>query len=341
MANQQQRNSDGHAATKPTRLLCDVRLDDLAREIKNQHNAASDLKKRGIEHARKAGQLLIDAKRQLKHGQWARWVSEHLRDVSVRTLQNYMQLAKLTEADAQRVADLSYRAALSVLAKSKADERATTDRAACISRRCPAESEGYRLLTGDFATAEIEPRSIDAIITDPPYPQEYLPLYERLAQQAVRWLKPGGSLVCMCGHMYLPDIYAAFSRHLTYYWTLAYLLPGPSAHMWSRKAVPQWKPLLWFVNGDYDGRRVHDVVTGGGRDKRFHKWGQDEAGFGQLVERLTTPGDLIADPFCGAGTTGVAALRLQRRFLGVDVDNESVAITASRLSDVIGQRDAA
>jgi DNA modification methylase len=52
-----------------------------------------------------------------------------------------------------------------------------------------------------------------------------------------------------------------------------------------------------------------------------------------LVERFSQPGDLIVDPFVGAGTTGIAALRLKRKFIGFDNDPQAVAITQGRLAD--------
>ena len=51
-----------------------------------------------------------------------------------------------------------------------------------------------------------------------------------------------------------------------------------------------------------------------------------------IVEYLTEPGDLVVDPFCGAGTTGVACTRLHRRFVGCDVDADSVAIARERIA---------
>ena len=54
-----------------------------------------------------------------------------------------------------------------------------------------------------------------------------------------------------------------------------------------------------------------------------------------LVERIvrasSTPGDLVADFFCGSGTTGVAARRAGRRYLLVDSSPEAVRITEERL----------
>lgn len=52
----------------------------------------------------------------------------------------------------------------------------------------------------------------------------------------------------------------------------------------------------------------------------------------RLVERFTDPGDLVLDPFCGSGTTGVAALRLGRRFVGVEMQEQYAQVARERLA---------
>lgn len=47
----------------------------------------------------------------------------------------------------------------------------------------------------------------------------------------------------------------------------------------------------------------------------------------------TNPGDLVADPFMGSGTTGVAALKAGRMFYGCDVNVDAVATARLRLSE--------
>ncbi len=57
----------------------------------------------------------------------------------------------------------------------------------------------------------------------------------------------------------------------------------------------------------------------------------------RLLERIvlasSNPGDLVADFFCGSGTTGVAALRHGRRYLLVDDNPEAIGIARRRLED--------
>jgi site-specific DNA-methyltransferase (adenine-specific) len=51
-----------------------------------------------------------------------------------------------------------------------------------------------------------------------------------------------------------------------------------------------------------------------------------------LIAQSSAPGELVADPFMGSGSVGVAALRLGRRFRGTDVNPEAVRLTADRLA---------
>jgi site-specific DNA-methyltransferase (adenine-specific) len=110
--------------------------------------------------------------------------------------------------------------------------------------------------------------------------------------------------------------------------------------MWQRKVNTFWKPLLWFVNGDYDGEWIGDVAKSAvnDNDKRFHHWGQSVSGMADVVSRFTKPGDVILDPFCGAATTGVAALLSGRRFVGVDIDADHIQTAGQRLQSVIAER---
>lgn len=51
----------------------------------------------------------------------------------------------------------------------------------------------------------------------------------------------------------------------------------------------------------------------------------------ELIQDFTNEGDLVLDPYCGSGTTGVACLRLGRRFLGIELDENHARTAQERL----------
>lgn len=53
----------------------------------------------------------------------------------------------------------------------------------------------------------------------------------------------------------------------------------------------------------------------------------------RVIEIVTDPGDLVIDPFCGSGTTLVAAKILGRRSIGMDCSNEAVELSRRRVAD--------
>ena len=68
------------------------------------------------------------------------------------------------------------------------------------------------------------------------------------------------------------------------------------------------------------------------RDRPDHPCPKPEWLMERLVRDFTDPGDLILDPFMGSGTTGVAAIRLGRRFIGWEKDPKYHAIALKRLT---------
>jgi site-specific DNA-methyltransferase (adenine-specific) len=53
-----------------------------------------------------------------------------------------------------------------------------------------------------------------------------------------------------------------------------------------------------------------------------------------LIRQSSEPGEVVADPFMGSGSVGVAAARLGRRFLGNDLNPEAVQIASRRLREL-------
>lgn len=196
----------------------------------------------------------------------------------------------------------------------------------------------YRLFTSPIneLSNHIEADSVDAIITDPPYPKEYIYTYEQLAEQARTLLKPGGILVAMAGHPYINTLINLMEPYLKFHWIGCYYMPtGTHASLPYYSVSVYWKPLLIFSNGDWPKTRTfQDVIINDQQDKEYHHWGQGVSGFRRIVEAFTMPNETVLDPFVGGGTTAIAALETGRYFIGSDVSQIEVDKTIARLEAV-------
>lgn len=102
--------------------------------------------------------------------------------------------------------------------------------------------------------------------------------------------------------------------------------------MYQRKVNVGWKPVVWFVKDKYARQAISDTISNDAMDKdRFH-WQQGVGGFARLVADFTRPGDLVVDPMCGTSTTGIAAIGLGRRYIGIDNDPDRIANSKARLA---------
>lgn len=211
-----------------------------------------------------------------------------------------------------------------------------------ITRRRQAEraamAETVRRLAlgvrvGDFrkVLSDLPDNSVDLLFTDPPYDKRSVPLYGDLAALAARVLAPGGSLVCYAGVHALPRLFPLMMPHLQFWWQLCLRLKAafPRQHGW--RVHVHYKPLLWFVKGIYRGDYVVDVIESTWLEKHWHDWQQSEAEAAHCISKLTPEDGLVLDPMCGSGTTLLAAKRLGRRYLGVDLDQIQGKVATARL----------
>jgi ParB family chromosome partitioning protein len=202
---------------------------------------------------------------------------------------------------------------------------------------------GIAIRHGDFREVLGDLRGqVDAMITDPPYLSEYIPLYGELAKLAAELLRPHGVLVVMTPHLHLLEVGNLMTPHLRYRWICTYYMGDTKANVSAAKIATSWKPLLVFTRNDAENLRfvcsdyfsaAHN--TADGVQKELHHWQQSLGGFIQIVERFTEPGELVVDPFLGSGTTAVACLRLGRQFVGCDTDAGAVAIARRRVQHAI------
>lgn len=186
----------------------------------------------------------------------------------------------------------------------------------------------------------IPDESIDLIFTDPPYPKEYLHLYGWLAETAARVLKPGGFLCAMAGGYHLGSVFEQMlGKGLNWYFKIE-LFNGDSAStiIFPRRIVTRTKPILMWTKGKgvIQIWQMTDVYQGQGRDKRFHKWGQDEGSARYCIEYIVGTGNkaVLWEPFAGGGATLMACKALGVDYIAFEIDPEAAAVARERVSGV-------
>ncbi len=198
----------------------------------------------------------------------------------------------------------------------------------------PTSGKHYQLHTGDFAEtlAKVKPGTADLLVTDPEWGPSFT-RYDELSRGVAQALKPGGIAAIMIGQEFLPHLLDGFRDVLAYRWTVCALRTNRQVQDWASGHMTGWLPVVIFTRGRPKVQRFESDVIGQHARKGTHGEYEKETEIPlELIRRYSHAGDLVVDPFCGLGSTGVAALRLARRFVGADLDGKRVKATAARLA---------
>jgi hypothetical protein len=146
---------------------------------------------------------------------------------------------------------------------------------------------------------KIADNSVDAIITDPPYPIEYINLWEDMFKIAERVLKPSAFLIAYGNHQNLDKIFQ-LNNPLKYYWTFKLDFTSKPIAM-GRNLIATWKPVLVYQKLPFKKieTTIEDVVketkTFNYEERNLHdlNWGQSLGKFEYLIDVFTKPNDLV------------------------------------------------
>jgi len=114
-------------------------------------------------------------------------------------------------------------------------------------------------------------------------------------------------------------------------WVFAWLKPSsPSFSKMGGYNV--WEPLLYY--GRYR-KVVHDTFTQVPLNFITAEWKQHPCPkppplWESILAVFSDPGDLILDPFLGSGTTAVVAKKLNRKCIGIEIEEKYCEIAANR-----------
>lgn len=98
-----------------------------------------------------------------------------------------------------------------------------------------------------------------------------------------------------------------------------------------------WELIQVRNNGPLNGKRQPSIIRFAPVQSEYkdHPTPKPEALMRYLVGKATKEGDIILDPFMGSGTTLVAAKNLNRRAIGIEIEERYCEIAAKRLSQEV------
>ena len=239
---------------------------------------------------------------------------------------------------------------------------AIADSIAKQSKTVSFKQGDYELIHGDANTAFI-PEGFDALITDPPYNISKANNFSTMRNKRTgvdfgdwdkgfdltgwieryyKKLKPGGAIIIFTSYLYLGKISEELERlgALTkdvIKWTKT----NPMPRNIERRYVQDTEFAIWAVKSgekwtfnkgsDHKYRRAQfSSATVLGKERTKHPTQKSRILMEELIGIHTNKGDLIIDPFMGSGTTGIAAINLKRRFLGIEKNKDFSEISKKR-----------
>jgi site-specific DNA-methyltransferase (adenine-specific) len=204
-----------------------------------------------------------------------------------------------------------------------------------------------RVINGDCVRvlADIPTGSVDFVLTDPPYLVNYRDRQDRTlaGDRADEWLKPAFAEIfrvlkpgrfCVsfygwnkvdrffaawrpagfrpAGHLVWVKRYISGQGLLAYQHEQAYLLAKGSSGQRPLNPLPD--VLAWHYTGN-----------------PFHPTQKPVRSLKPVIEAFTRQGDVVLDPFCGSGSTLLAAKILGRRYIGIELSADYAEAARQRL----------
>lgn len=228
--------------------------------------------------------------------------------------------------------------------------------------------ETVQLIHGDclVAMADLVKKGIkvDAIITDPPYnisKENNFSTMKSAKRQGVdfgEWdkgfdllswldiadklLKDGGNIVIFNSFLNIGTIAKTLEQHgYSVKDLIRWIKPNPMPRNMSSRFVSDYELAIWCVKGkkkwtfnNNSGSYLRPEIkcpAPSGKERLGHPTQKPVCLMEFLVKTLTNPRELVLDPFMGSGSTGIACVRQNRHFIGVELDEKFYNMSYKRI----------
>ena len=213
------------------------------------------------------------------------------------------------------------------------------------------------LLHGDCfdLLKDIPDESVDMVLTDPPYGMNFQSGHRKSKYEKIKgdsnldWLddfvneiyrvsKPNTAHYVFCSFHHIDKFKQAIERKFKIKNILTWVKNNTSMGDLKGDFAPKTEFIIFFHKGRrlINGKRDPNVLEFKRTRNELHPTQKPVDMTEYLIGKFSDEGDLILDPFMGSGTTGVACLNINRKFIGMELDDDYFKIASGRIKTEIG-----
>jgi site-specific DNA-methyltransferase (adenine-specific) len=184
---------------------------------------------------------------------------------------------------------------------------------------------------------------VDAVVTDPPYGvgleyESYVDTQEALEELITAWVPAARKIAQRV-------VFTSGIQTMWLYpqptWVMCWAISGAgSLGKWGFNC---WQPIICYGPDPFlknsMGGRPDLLFVNETSEKNGHPCPKPAGFMQRLVARASIDGESVMDPFMGSGTTGVAAVKLGREFVGIELEPKYFDIACRRIEDATRRPD--
>jgi len=212
-------------------------------------------------------------------------------------------------------------------------------------------AEGVRIICADCREVLPTLDKVDAVVTDPPYGvnlgadgptaigKTAYASFDDTAENVTAVCVP---VIQQCVELFGRAVLTPGCRNcFAYPWpTEIGAIYNPAGAGFSRWGFTTSQPILYYGKDPHTtSKKPQSVLSTELSEKNGHPCPKPIKLMKWLVDRASVPGETILDPFMGSGTTGVAAVTIGRKFIGIEIEPQYFDIALRRIEHALKQPD--
>lgn len=192
--------------------------------------------------------------------------------------------------------------------------------------------------------------SVDLILTDPPYGMKFqshrrktvydkienddnVDFLDKMFSDFNRILKDNSAIYVFCSWHNVDSFKSKFEKYFKLKNILVWVKNNHGSGDLKAQYAPKYEFILYGNKGrrNFENGRNEDVLFFNKTNNKYHPTEKPVELLEFLIKNSSKENELVFDPFAGSGSTGVACINTNRKFLGVEINNVYFDIAKQRI----------